>query len=404
MMHAFLKLQSWIVTFFLSISFIGFSYEAGAEHLVKLLEVASGFSSPLYVTHAGDNSGRLFIVERAGLIRVVKDGRLLKNPFLRIRNRVDRDGIETGLLGLAFHPDYINNGRFFLYYTVIDNAGGSKGNRNNNRLKNVESRKVEVLKSVIAEYKVSDFDADRASYKEKILFVFEQPTNIHQGGQLAFGPDGHLYAGFGDGGPGADGSGNGQNINTLPGTIVRVDVDQGEPYSIPDDNPFVGVDGADEIFAYGFRNPWRFSFDRLDGRIFCGDVGQNSFEEINLIEVGGNYGWSIMEGNHCFLKSEFECDDEGLVMPIIEYSHKEGQAVVGGYVYRGSELPVLEGLYLFGDYVSGTIWTLAEKLSGGWERTELLQTGFPISSFGEDEDGEIYVVNFEGALFKIVDL
>lgn len=404
--------------FIVCVSFLTlYHYEVKAEHVAKVIRIASGLTKPVYVTHSGDNSNRLFIVENSGKIRVFKDDKLLSTPFLDIEDRVRLKGRETGLLGMAFHPDYINNGRFFLNYTIIeesddnssddddssDDDGSADNDNNDDDFKNIESTVIEGLKTVIAEYRVSNVNPDVAEIEEKIILTIDQPTNIHNGGQLQFGHDGYLYIGVGDGGPANDLSGNGQNINTLLGAILRIDVNHEEPFSVPLDNPFVGKTGADEIYAYGFRNPWRFSFDRLDGRLFVGDVGQRSFEEVDLVEAGGNYGWSIMEANHCFSDIESECDQPGLIAPILEYSHSDGQAVVGGYVYRGIELPVLQGSYLFTDFGSGVIWTLDENKQGEWERTELLQTGLAVSSLGEDQNGELYVIDYEGAVYKLVD-
>lgn len=386
--------------------FLILSWIATADTLIGIERIATGLEEPVYVTHAGDGSNRLFIVEKAGRILIVKDGAILEKPFLDISSRVVEVGRETGFLGIAFHPDYKDNGRFFVNYTAFDNKGQRVDSANNHfyRLNlRAESEVIQWLKTVIAEYHVSKRNPDMAvNDDERIVLEIDQPTNVHNGGQLQFGPDGFLYIGMGDGGPANDVFGNGQNRDTLLGKVLRINVDEGSPFSIPVDNPFVGEEGADEIWAYGFRNPWRFSFDRLDGRLFVGDVGQFSFEEVDIVEKGGNYGWNIMEGFHCFPPEVGDCDQSGLILPIAEYSHDEGQAIIGGYVYRGTQIPDLQGSYLFGDFGSGVIWSLVEISPDVWERKELIRLDFPISSFGEDEEGELYVVDFTGSVYRIV--
>lgn len=348
-----------------------------------LQRVASGFSQPVFVTHAGDGSGRLFVVERAGTIRIIANGSVLPEPFLDIRSLVRSSGLEQGLLGLAFHPRYRDNGRFFVYYTALNND------------------------NTIAEYRVSA-DPNRADLgSARILLAIPDFAANHNGGMLAFGPDGYLYAGTGDGGGAGDPMRNGQNLQSLLGKLLRLDIDRGQPYSIPLDNPFVGrQDARAEIWAYGLRNPWRFSFDRVTGDLWIGDVGQNEWEEIDLQPAGSrggeNYGWSIMEGAHCFRPRE-GCDATGLVAPVVEYSLSGGRcAVTGGYVYRGRAYPALTGVYYFGDYCSGQIWALYRDQSGAWQQVELLDTDLRISSFGEDEAGEIYLVGFaDGAIYRL---
>ena len=305
---------------------------------------------------------------------------MLPTPFLDIQDRV-RSGGELGLLGLAFHPRYPANGRFFLNYT----RNGPEG-----------------LETVIAEYAVSSANPNLANRNsERILLRFAQPFTNHNGGMLAFGQDGFLYIGTGDGGSAGDPMRNGQNVETLLGKILRMDVDSGEPYASPPDNPFVGRAGRDEIWAYGLRNPWRFSFDRLTGRLIAGDVGQNRREEIDIIVKGGNYGWNIMEGMLCFLPST-NCNQTGLILPIHDYGRDLGTSVTGGYVYRGKSAPSLTGKYLFGDFGSGRLWTLTETTGGPWEAEQLLTTG-NISSFGEDEAGEVYVVDYGGSVRQIIE-
>ena len=347
---------------------------------VKLQVVATEFSQPVFLTHAGDSSGRLFIVEQAGRIRILKDGELLPTAFLDIQHKVTSGG-ERGLLGLAFHPNFTQNHRLFVKYTRTVNGQ---------------------LRTTVAEFKALGSNLDQAGPTEKIFLEFNQPFNNHNGGMLAFGPDGFLYIGTGDGGSGADPLGNGQNKGTLLGKILRIDIDTGDPYAVPVDNPFLGQPGIqEEIWAFGLRNPWRFSFDRARGRLLAADVGQSSWEEIDLIEKGGNYGWHIMEGNHCFPPGATGCQNSALKAPIAEYSHSEGASVTGGYVYQGQQDTLLRGSYFFADFVSGRVWTLAEKPGATWERVELLQTGLSISSFGEDENGELYVLDYgTGAIYQ----
>ena len=349
--------------------------------VIALTPFVSGFTAPLDFQVPDDGSGRVFIVQQAGVIRVVSGGALLPTPFLDITSKVNFDGAEQGLLGLAFHPGYSQNRRFYINYDRL--TGG-------------------LIQTVIAEYQASIDPnvADPAS--ERILFTVDQPFPNHKGGQLAFGPDGFLYIGLGDGGSGGDPLGNGQNRQTLLGKILRIDVDHvdaGLQYAIPADNPFVGTGDRGEIWAYGFRNPWRFSFERGTGRLFVGDVGQDKFEEVDLVQKGLNYGWNIMEGAHCFNPSS-GCNMTGLILPIAEYDHSEGEVVIGGYVYHGTAIPALVGAYLLADFSNGKIWELTES-SGSWTRTLLLTTGRAINSFGQDAAGELYVVDYSGSVLKI---
>ncbi|MGR3218922.1 MAG: PQQ-dependent sugar dehydrogenase [Candidatus Anammoxibacter sp.] len=363
---------------------IGCLYKLYGEAMVALEEIVNGITEPVQVTNAGDGSLRLFIVEQDGRIVIFKNNELLPVPFLDIEFKVSGGG-EEGLLSVAFHPDFNNNRRFFVNYTTLLISGQ--------------------IKTVVAEYHASTDNPDIADQGERIILEIEQPFRNHNGGQLQFGPDGFLYIDMGDGGGSGDPSGNGQNKNTLLGALLRIDIDSGDPFSIPPDNPFIGRDGADEIWAYGLRNPWRFSFDRTGERLFLADVGQSDFEEVDLIEKGGNYGWNIMEGSHCFSQDNSDCDRADLILPISEYSHDNGSffsSITGGYVYRGSEIPDLFGRYIFGDFFRSTIWSLTETDNDTWERTELLQTTLSISSFGEDEAGELYVVDHSGTVFKIV--
>jgi len=335
--------------------------------------ISDGLDHPVYVTHAGDGSGRLFVVEQPGRIRIVKQGRLQDAPFLDITEFV-RYGGEQGLLGLAFHPSYKVNGRFVVNY--VRRSDGS---------------------TVIAEFQASS-DPDRSQAVEKQLLVVSQPYPNHKGGMVEFGPDGFLYIALGDGGSGGDPGNRGQNTNELLGKLLRIDVDHGTPYAVPKDNPFFSGGGRPEIFAYGLRNPWRFSFDRQTGELWAADVGQHAWEEIDIVQRGGNYGWRVMEGTHCFLPRD-GCARDGLVPPIAEYGHDKGRcSITGGYAYRGSRLPALRGAYLYGDFCSGEIFALME----GSQRI-VLTTGLQIASFGQDQAGELYVVGHGGTIHRIVE-
>lgn len=356
---------------------------AQAQGPIQLEPVVGGLSMSVYVTHAGDGSGRLFIVEQRGRILIYQDGALLPRPFLDIQSLVSCCG-ERGLLSVAFHPRYEENGFFYVNYT--DTLGNT----------------------VVARYTVSDDpDVARTTGAVRLLYI-DQPYPNHNGGLLKFGPDGYLYVATGDGGSGGDPQNNGQNPRALLGKILRLDVDGQAPYEIPPTNPFVSQpDRRAEIWAWGLRNPWRFSFDRETGDLYIGDVGQGQWEEINFQPAdspgGENYGWRIMEGFHCHIPPT-NCNQTGLTLPIHEYSHMGGfcgGSVTGGYVYRGGQMPELVGTYIFGDYCFGTIWGLKQTGPGVWEHTELLQTNLPISSFGEDEAGEIYVVDLRGAIYRI---
>ena len=353
-----------------------------SDQLITLTRHVTGFDNPVHITHAGDGSQQLFVVEQEGRIRIVKNQTLLSIPFLDISARVSCCG-ERGLLSVAFPPNYANKGHFYVNYTNND------GN------------------TVIARYRVTS-DPDVANLNsEEILLTIEQPFANHNGGQIAFGPDGYLYIGMGDGGSVGDPQGNGQRPETLLGKLLRIDVESGvTPYAVPANNPFVQSRFyRGEIWALGLRNPWRFSFDRQTGDLYLGDVGQGSYEEINFqsrASFGGeNYGWNIMEGKHCFNSNS--CNQTGLVLPIVEYSHSEGCSVTGGVVYRGQQYPRLQGLYLYGDYCSGTIWGL-KVTSTAVQQGLLLDSGYSISTFGEDEAGETYVADHGGGIiYRITD-
>jgi len=371
---------------------------------IAVTQTVSGLDQPLNITHAGDGSGRLFVVEKTGAIRIVRAGSLESTPFLAISDRVDSSGHEQGLFSVAFPPGYASKGYFYVDYTDVNGD------------------------TVVSRFSLTgDPDvADPAS--EEIILTIDQPYDNHNGGQLAFGPDDYLYISTGDGGGGGDPDDNAQDPSTLLGNILRIDVEPQEtelisatyqlyfplimsaggnpPYRIPTTNPFTQTAGyRDEIWAYGLRNPWRFSFDRDTGDLYIGDVGQNDYEEIDFQSAssdgGENYGWDIMEGTHCY--PDPPCDQTGLVLPVAEYGHSGGNcSVTGGVVYRGSD-PDLEGIYFYGDYCSGRIWGLVQEGGGSWDTQELLgPTSLAISAFGEDEAGNVYVADIAaGAIYEL---
>ena len=346
-----------------------------------LQEIATGLDFPLYLT-SPPGDARLFVLEKAGVIRVIKDGALLDAPFLDITPKVLSTGGEQGLLGLAFYPDYATTGRLLVHYT--DQSGASQ----------------------ISTFRVSA-DPDRADpASETVLLTAARPGQAHNGGQILFGPDGFLYIGLGDGDD-SDG-GRGQSLEDLLASILRIDVSSGTGYTVPADNPFVATGGArPEVWSYGLRNPWRFTFDRATGDLYIGDVGESQWEEVNYSSAaegagrGINYGWSLMEGLHCMRATG--CPEE-LTLPVVEYSHSEGCSVTGGYVYRGAALPSLQGRYFYADYCGG--WVRSLRMQGGAavEQTEWpeLEPGGSITSFGEDSAGELYFTTQEGQVFKIV--
>jgi len=350
---------------------------APTEAAIRLQPVAGGLDMPLYVTHADDGSGRLFIVEQTGRIKILRDGRVRTRPFLDISAKVQAGG-EQGLLGLAFDPDYPRKRRFFVNYTNL--AGDT----------------------IVARYRVSDRPGRADPSSERVLLEIAQPFSNHNGGHLAFGPDGYLYVATGDGGSAGDPQGNGQSLDTLLGKLLRIDV-SGRGYEVPSDNPTVGRDDArPEIWAYGLRNPWRFSFDRATGDLWVADVGQSDREEVNVERAprrgGVNYGWNEMEGSVCYEAAE--CDVAGFELPVAEYDHSQGCSITGGYVYRGARVPALTGGYLYGDFCSGNIWIL-DSSAPRKEQRLALETEHQIASFGENEKGELFVVDLAGTLLRV---
>lgn len=352
---------------------------------------ALAFVEPVAMVQAPNNDTRWYVVERAGVIRVFNNDPNVANStvFANLTAIVSDAASESGLLGLAFHPDFANNGEVYVSYTA--QSGG--------------------LVSRISRFVSQDGGITLVTASEQVLLTIAQPDTNHNGGQVAFGPDGFLYIGFGDGGGSGDPANNGQNRNNLFGKIARIDVDATFPYSIPVDNPFagnpictqgVGAAPCPEIFAFGFRNPWRWSFDSLNGDLWVGDVGQNNWEEINRVEISMNYGWRFREGAHCFNPSS-GCPTNS-VDPITEYSHASGNSVTGGYVYRGADIGGFQGTYVFGDFGSGRIWGIPANSMQGTVPTELLDTGFNIASFAEDLDGELYLLDYgSGQVHRIID-
>lgn len=347
---------------------------------VGLELVAEGFVEPLAIVDAHDDSGRLFVVEKGGTIRVLQDGASVETPFLDITDRVGAGGNEQGLLGLAFAPDYAESGLFYVNYTDL------RGNTTISRF------------AVTHDPNVADPASEQAILRQL------QPYPNHNGGHLAFGPDNYLYIGLGDGGSAGDPQGNAQQLDTWLGKMLRIEVDpefvpDGQTYAIPDDNPFVDEEGAlPEIWAYGLRNPWRFSFDRETGDVWIADVGQNWLEEVNRAEgtaAGLNYGWNLMEGTQCY--ADPGCDPSAYTLPVMEYTHDEGGcSVTGGYVYRGEDMPDMQGTYIFADYCSGLMWGGVPSGAGGWAMTSPIETGLGISAFGEDAAGNLYIADLNG--------
>jgi glucose/arabinose dehydrogenase len=359
--------------------------EASDEQLPEL-QLARMFPErtwqvPVGLVAAPGDAGALYVIEKQGRIQRISPDGSGSELFLDIEDRVVEGYMEEGLLGLAFHPDYQKNGYIYVNYTTEKHT-------------------------VIARYQ-ADLKAGVAvdAATEVVLLTYEQPYNNHNGGDLHFGPDGMLYIASGDGGGSGDPRGNGQNLRSWLGKILRIDVDRtedGRAYAIPEDNPFYDrIDGTKrEIYAYGLRNPWRISFDSETGELWAADVGQDAIEEINLIVSGGNYGWNIKEGTKCYKRSN--CADDSLIDPVFEYDHSLGQSITGGYVYRGSRIPALVGRYVYADFVSGKVWALKLDAEGKPHNVLLIESGLGITSFGTDDAGELYVTTIDGAIYQLV--
>ena len=364
-----------------------------AAFTLTLTPFKSGFASPVFMTSAHDGSGRLFVAEQGGRVKVIsRDGTVLPTPLLDLSARVSK-GTEKGLLGLAFHPNFRTNGKFYVDFTNL--AGDT----------------------VINEYRLSPPSSNRVTLPGRRILKIDQPYVNHNGGDIAFGPDGFLYIGMGDGGSGGDPGNRAQSRNTLLGKILRINVNghtATRGYLIPSSNPYVGRAGRDEIWSYGLRNPWRFSIDPATGALWIGDVGQNRFEEVDrslrgIYKVGGrgrNYGWRVLEGRHCFIPAT-GCSRVGKTMPLIEYAHDnpnttdDNCAVTGGYVYRGNAYPLLRGQYVYGDFCSGRIWTISAGASPLVKPTLRLDTSLAISSFALNGGGELFVLSLDGGIYRV---
>lgn len=373
------------------IIFILFCHNHTSTEVIPTLSLVSAFphlsfTRPVDFQFAPDGSNRIYVVEQQGIIYSFENTSVVKEKikFLDITDRVNDTGNEEGLLGLAFHPDFANNGYFFLDYTAANPR-----------------------RTVIARYIIDKQNPSQALISsEEIFLEIPQPFSNHNGGQIAFGPDGYLYIAMGDGGSAGDPENHAQNLRTLLGTILRIDVNQpsqNTKYSIPQTNPFVGNNSGyrEEIFAYGLRNPWRFSFDPLTKWIWAGDVGQNKYEEIDIIISGGNYGWNFREGFHPYLSGSVP-DSVQFIDPIYEYDHSVGQSITGGFVYRGSQFPELIGKYIYADYVQGQIWALQYLGEKRVQNQLVLDSHLNISSFGIDQQGELYLCSFDGYIYKFM--
>ncbi len=344
------------------------------------------FTRPVDFQHAGDDSDQIFVVEQRGVITVFADdvATSQSGTFLDISGPVDDRSNEEGLLGLTFDPNYASSGYFFVNYTISNPA-----------------------RTRISRFTASAANPNQADpNSELVILEFEQPFGNHNGGQLAFGLDGYLYVAVGDGGSAGDPQRHGQDLTTLLGSILRIDVSQSSaqtPYTIPEDNPFAENEQGfrEEIYAYGLRNPWRISFDPETGQLWAGDVGQNQLEEVDIIENGGNYGWNITEASQCF-EPRNNCDKDDIILPIWEYNHSQQDlSITGGYVYRGTELPDLVGQYVYADFVSGRVWALNEDDTSSPENTELMDSNLAISSFGVNAMNELFLCAFDGKIYRI---
>jgi glucose/arabinose dehydrogenase len=367
---------------FILLLFLLVNYPNLAQYNFEIAFSDLTFSNPLDFQNANDGSDRIFIVEQAGKIKVFPNQTDVSTTktFLDITSKVTTGG-ETGLLGLAFHPNYKQNGYFYVNYTAPN-----------------------PLRTVVSRFKVSDTNSDIADINsEQILLIINQPYSNHNGGCLAFGLDGYLYIGTGDGGDAGDPQNRSQNINNLLGKILRIDVDNPQSplnYGIPSDNPFIDSSNTNiqkEIFAWGLRNPWRFSFDYVSGNLWCGDVGQNAWEEVDIIDKGKNYGWRCYEGSHPY--NIINCNGT-YEDPIWEYSHALGISITGGYVYRGQNISELYGKYIYGDYGSARIWALEYDGINPATNSLITTAEGSITSFGVDESNELYLVSFDGKIYK----
>jgi glucose/arabinose dehydrogenase len=375
------------------IIFIGSWLPARAANQLELVKYVDGLTSPVFVTHAGDGSGRLFVVEKAGTIRIVKNGQLLSTPFLDISARVGNEG-EAGMLSVAFPPNYAETGYFYVYYNHKEDLVGPEP---------IDQGRNEGHDTVVARFHVTANPDVAEPASEQPILVRNQPYLNHNGGLIAFGPDGNLYIGLGDGGGSGDPQNQAQNAETILGKLLRVTVGATGTYTVPEDNPFATTAGArPEIWHYGLRNPWRWSFDRATGDLLIGDVGEGKLEEIDYVAAGQgglNFGWRCKEAGAIF-NDDPPCTGT-LTDPIAAYGRDVGRSVTGGYVYSGRAYPTLRGTYFFADFVTGRIWSMTRDGLHWTTPAEELDTGYNISSFGEDEAGELYVVDINGAIYRL---
>ncbi len=367
-------------TFYKLIAFVYLFIISNSTYAIELKLFIDNLRFPVLITHAVTSTENLFVVEKTGRIYIFDQSGKNKKLYLDASSLITTKGNEQGLLSLAFHPDFKNNGYLFIYYTAQDGD------------------------NTLARLKIDPLRSNLISIDSlEVLFAVKDPASNHNGGMLAFGPDGYLYIGLGDGGRGGDPWNNAQNLKTLLGKMLRIDVNKSSGYSIPTDNPFtMDKDARPEIWAYGLRNPWRHSFDRVTGDLWIADVGQNKWEEIHWqaasSQGGENYGWRLMEGAHCYLPKK-NCNKGELVLPVAEYSHNKGCSVTGGYVYRGKSIKELQGKYVFGDFCTGTLWTVDKEKN--FKMQKLMDSDLNISSFGEDSNAELYVVDYRSSIYKL---